>query len=299
VFLGLLPLLLLAGGLAYTALRRVASPPPDPAEVARHRTGARLLRAIGAALGAGLLIAGLGTTEPLLFVGGVVAGLAMLLPSFRWLTPRGTLLLAVGVPAAVFLRAVMTFAFFSADAFIPLLLQEWRGTPAFLTGIVFTVTTVAWTAATWIQARRIDHLGPRWFTVLGFGLMAVGALATIPTILPGVPPELAIVTWALPGLGMGFMYSAVTLVVLRGTAAAEQGSASSSIQLADILGTALGTGVAGAITAAGERAGPDGLGIALGAVFAMSLVVSLLGLVGARRLGAVARIESPQPAAVD
>ena len=59
---------------------------------------------------------------------------------------------------------------------------------------------------------------------------------------------------------MGFMYSAVTLVVLRGVRASEQGSASSSLQLSDILGTALGTGVAGAITAAGERAGPDGLG---------------------------------------
>ncbi len=111
-----------------------------------------------------------------------------------------------------------------------------------------------------MQARRIDHLGPRWFTTLGFGLIALGAAITIPAIIPGVPPEIAIVTWALPGLGMGFMYSAVTLVVLRGSPAAEQGSASSSLQLADILGTALGTGVAGAITAAGERSGGNGLG---------------------------------------
>ena len=67
------------------------------------------------------------------------------------------------------------------------------------------------------------------------------------------------------------MYSAVTLVVLRGSQAGGAGAArrrrSSS---SDILGTALGTGVAGAITAAGTRAGGDGLGVALAAVFAMS-----------------------------
>ena len=107
------------------------------------------------------------------------------------------------------------------------------------------------------------------------------------------------VTWALPGLGMGFMYSAVTLVVLRGSPAAEQGSASSSLQLADILGTALGTGVAGAITAAGERVGGDGLGIALFVVFAMSGVVSLLGMAGAHRLGRFAPMQAARAAAVD
>ncbi len=42
----------------------------------------------------------------------------------------------------------------------------------------------------------------------------------------------------------------MTLVVLRGVPAREQGSASSALQLSDILGTALGTGVGGAIAAA-------------------------------------------------
>ena len=78
-------------------------------------------------------------------IGGAIVGLVLLLPAFRRLTPPGTLALAVGVPAAVLLRGVMTFAFFSGDAYIPLLLQTWRGTPATLTGVVFTVTTIAWT----------------------------------------------------------------------------------------------------------------------------------------------------------
>jgi MFS family permease len=301
VFLGILPLLLVAGGLALNALRRIEGPIPARPE-ARGHTGPRLLRAIAAAGGAGLLVAALGATHGALMVAGAIIGLALLVPAFRWLTPKGTLLLAIGVPAAVMLRGVMTFAFFSGDAYIPLLLQTWRGTPATLTGVVFTATTIAWTAGTWIQARRIDRhgpAGPRIFVALGFALVAIGAALTIPVVLPGVPPEITVITWTIPGLGMGFMYSAVTLVVLRGVGQAAQGSATSALQLSDILGMALGTGIGGAITAAGERAGPDGLGTALAAVFAMSLVVSLAGLLASRRLGAVAPVRTTLPAAVD
>ena len=143
---------------------------------------------------------------------------------------------------------------------------------ATLTGLVFTVTTIAWTVATWLQARRIDQWGPYRFVGLGFVCVAVGALITIPAVLPGVPPEITILTWVLPGLGMGFMYSAVTLVVLRGANPTETGAtASSALQLSDILGTALGAGIAGAITACGTRSGGDALGWALAAVFGCPL----------------------------
>jgi MFS family permease len=308
VFLGLLPLLLIAGGTAVYALRHVrgaGAPERDEAAGAPPPAGRmlrRIMAGLGAAAGVAVLVAALGSPAiAFLGVGGVV-GLALLVPAYRWLTPRGTLLLAIGVPAAILLRGVMTFAFFSGDAYIPLLLQTWRGTPATLTGIVFTATTLSWTAASWLQARRIDRYGPRRFVALGFACLALGALLTIPAVLSFVPPEVAIVTWIVPGLGMGFMYSAVTLVVLRGVGAAKQGSASSSLQLSDILGTALGTGVAGAITAAGTRAGGDGLGVALAAVFGVSLVAALGGLLASRRLGSVGALihaREARSAAVD
>ncbi len=298
VFLGLLPMLLVAGSLAFRALRRVEGSRPDGG-TAGQGTGARFVRAVAAAGGAGLLVAALGATTPWVVLVGALAGGAILVPAFRSLTPPGTLVLALGVPAAVMLRAVMTFAFFASDAYIPLLLQTWRGTPAILTGIVFTATTVAWTAGTWYQARHIDRRGPVVFVALGFAAVGIGAALTLPVLIPGVPPEIAILTWVPPGIGMGLMYSAVTLVVLRGVGRAEQGSAASSIQLADILGTALGAGVAGAITAAGERAGPDGLGWALAAVFSMTVVASLLGLAGSRRVATASSAWVGQGAAVD
>jgi MFS family permease len=299
VFLGLLPLLVVAGALALSGLRRAGGAEVPERHPDGHSATNRIVRALAAAAGAGLLFAGLGAAEPLVVVVGAIAGAAILVPAFRSLTPRGTLRLAVGVPSAVALRALMTFAFFAGDAFIPLTLYTWRGTPAVLTGIVFTATTLSWTAGSWIQARRIDAVGPGRFVALGFGCIAVGAALTLPILVPGVPPELMILTWVLPGIGMGFMYSAVTLVVLRGTAPAEQGAATSSLQLADILGTTLATGVAGAIAAAGERAGGDGLGWALGAVFAMSGLVALFGMVASRRLGSVSPSLRVERAAVD
>ncbi|HEY5437089.1 MAG TPA: MFS transporter [Candidatus Limnocylindrales bacterium] len=288
VFLGLLPFLALAGGLALSALRNVPAAIPATGDEAATATVRRLPNALLAAGGAGILVVALTAQQPLLVVGGSALGIALLLPAFRRLTPAGTLGLAAGVPAAILLRGVMTFAFFAGDAYIPLLLQTWRGTSPTLTGIVFTVTTLAWTVGSWVQARRIDTWGPRRFVRLGFVLIALGSALTLLAVLPGVPPEIAIVTWILPGVGMGFMYSAVTLVVLRGVAASEQGSTTSALQLSDILGTALGTGVAGAIIAFGQRAGDNGLGIALAGVFTLSLVVAVAGAV------ASGRIRSPQ-----
>ena len=304
VFLGLLPFLAVAGALALTALHRVPAAVPHPEDdpdlaAAASATFRRLPNALLSAGGAGLLVAALTAEDPPVMIGGSLLGLGLLLPAFRRLTPAGTLLLVAGVPAAVLLRGVLTFAFFAGDAYIPLLLQTWRGTPAVLTGIVFTTTTLAWSAGTWVQARRVDRLGVRWFVALGFGCVAAGSLLTLPAVLPSVPPEITIVTWALVGVGMGFAYSGFTLTILRDSPPARQGAASSALQLSDILGTALGAGVGGAMTAAGERAGGDGLGIALGAVFGLTVLVALAGLAATGRIAGRPGVRSVQAAAVD
>lgn len=299
VFLGLLPLLAVAGSLAVSALRHVPAAAPPAEHAAAVATIRRLPNALLAAVGAGTLVAAITADDPRLAVGGAILGLLLLVPAFRRLTPAGTLVLAAGVPAAVLLRGVLTFAFFSADAYIPLLLQTWRDTPATLTGVVFTATTLAWTAGNWFQAPRIDRAGARTFIAGAFACLIVGGLLTMPAVLAGVPPEITIVTWSVVGLGMGFGYSALTLVVLRDSPPAEQGSASSALQLSDILGTALGTGVGGAITAVGERSGGDGLGWALGIVFALPVAVSIVGMLATGRLGARSPGRSTRAAAVD
>lgn len=299
VFLGLLPLLAIAGVPAISALRAVPAAVPAAERAAAAASIRRLPNAMLAAAGAGILVASITAGDPPLVAIGTVLGLLLLVPALRRLTPAGTLRLVAGVPAAVALRGVLTFAFFTGDAYIPLLLQTWRATPATLTGIVFTATTLAWTIGTWVQARRIDRVGARRFVAAGFGLLVVASALTVPAVLAGVPPALTIATWTIAGSGMGLAYSALTLIVLRESPPAEQGSASAALQLSDILGTALGTGVGGAITAAGERSGGDGLGWALAIVFAGAGVVALAGLAGTARLQGLAGTRRPAAAAVD
>ena len=180
VFLGLLPMLAVAGGIAVTALRHIPAAAPRRSRPRRRPPSAALPNALLAAAGAGLLIAALTAQDLVVVIGGAVVGLAAAAPGLPPVDTPGTLALAAGVPAAVLLRGVMTFAFFSGDAYIPLLLQTWRGTPATLTGVVFTVTTIAWTVGDVAQARRIDQWGPHRFVGLGFVLVAAGALITIP-----------------------------------------------------------------------------------------------------------------------
>jgi hypothetical protein len=98
---------------------------------------------------------------------------------------------------------------------------------------------------------------------------------------------------------MGLSYSPLSLVVLAEAPVAEQGSATSGLQLSDTLGTALGTGVGGALIAGALRAGAE-LWVGLLAAFAASMVVGLAGAALARRLpgprpaGAVRAAETPR-----
>ena len=71
---------------------------------------------------------------------------------------------------------------------------------------------------------------------------------------PAVPVGLvACPIFALAGLGMGLAYSPLSLIVLREAPPETQGAATSALSLSDTLGTALGTGVSGAIIAASVR----------------------------------------------
>ena len=89
--------------------------------------------------------------------------------------------------------------------------------------------------------------------------------------------------WGIAGLGMGMSYSTVSLVVLSEADDGGQGVATSALQVSDVLGTALGTGIGGAIVAVAATASwarRDGLGL----VFALMVVVACVSVLASRRL---------------
>ena len=288
VFLGLLPLIAISSGIAYPQVRRVgpAATVSDNAATLRDRLPLALL----VATGTGLLLAGLTSGEPVPLVGLGALGAAMALLALVRLTPPGTLRAARGLPAAVLVRGIITFAFFGVDAYIALLLVDGRGLSATQAGISLTAATLTWTTGSWIQARLSSRFPPERFVQAGIAALIVGLTSFLLVLLPEVPTWLSVPTVGIAGLGMGLAYSPLALIVLREAHGAEQGRASSALSLTDSLGTALGIGITGAAVAASVRAtGAPVSGLAVG--FAVAIAVAGLGLVLSARLSVAGREE--------
>ena len=285
VFLGLLPLIAVAGALTFGALRAVVAAPASLAAEAGASAAdrARLPLAILVAVGAGLVTLGLTSGEPLPTVLLVALGLPIGIHALRKLTPDGTLSARPILPAAVLLRGILTFMFFGVDAFVPLALVGWRGLSLTESGIALTAATIVWTAGSWVQARGSTRWPSYRFVQVGFAFALVGLATFMLVLRQDVSWLVAIPTFALAGFGMGLAYSPLALIVLREASPENHGSASSALSLTDTLGTALGTGVTGAIIAASFRASGrpvPGLAVA----FAIALAVGFGGLLLTGRL---------------
>jgi MFS family permease len=283
VFLGLLPLILVAGALTLGALRAIGVPPGVDEATAAAASRARLPLAVTVALGAGLLTVGLTSGQPVPTVLLTAAGLVIGTYALRRLTPPGTLVARPVLPAAVLLRGVLTFAFFAIDAFVALTLVDWRGLSATTAGLALTAATISWTAGSWTQARGHARWPTHRFVRVGFGVVTLGLAGMLLVLVPEVPWAFAIVTFGVAGFGMGLAYSPLALIVLRDASPETHGIATSSLSLTDSLGTALGTGLTGAAVAASVRAtGSPEAGLAAG--FAFAVVIGLAGLLLTARL---------------
>ena len=316
VFLGLLPLIVIAGSIALEAMRGIPDQPgtadraggieadaPGEADggsqdsreaagvavidaaldAARAERRRRYAWAVVVTLGAGLLMAGLLSEQPLAFAAAAIAGLAITLVAFRRLTPPGTLRLARGYPAAVLLRGFLTFAFFAVDVNVTLLLQEVRGWSALEAGLAVTAATLSWSAGSWFQARTVARVGAAGYVRIGFPIVALGMAGVAPALLPEVSAWVTIPAFAVAGFGMGLSYSQFAIIVLRDAPRDAQGAVTAAVSLSDALGTALGAGIAGAILAASLRAGA-GPGPGLGVTIAVAVGVAFLGFLLAPRL---------------
>ena len=276
VFLGLLPLVIVAGLLVVLALRRV--PPPAQAGGAR----VPYLPVLGVVAGAGLALAAVSSANVPAVVGGGIAGGTLLAASLRRLTPPGTLAARPGLPAAILSRGLLTCCFFGGDAYVPYAIATVRHSPTALAALALTVATLTWTAGSWIQARYVARLGPRRLVRCGQGLVLAGLGLMCVTLLPSVPPGLGILAWAVAGSGMGVAYAPLSLTTLDLAPAGEEGRATSGLQLCDVLGQAIGTGAAGAIVAGTAGSLGHRAGVAL--AFSFAIVVAVTALVVAVRI---------------
>jgi len=281
VFLGLLPVVAVAGSIAVPALIRLG--PPAAAQAREHRLTDGLRTAAGAAmLLAGLgLAAGSGTILPglALIAGGGVAGL----PALRRLVPAGTLTGRPGLPATIASRGLLTFTFFGADAYVTLAVTAVRHRSPVVAGLAVTGATVAWTAGAWVQARFSNVWEGRRQVRTGLLIILAGIAGVVLALQSAVPVAEGLAAWTVAGLGMGLAYAPLSLMMLHEALPGQEGQASASLNLADVLGTAIGIGAGGAAVAA--AAGGD-LRLGITAAFAVAALVGLVALAFTRRLPA-------------
>ncbi len=292
VFLGLIPLLLAVPLLMLPSLRRLGvSEGITPAGARRSSRepfdGRNLLRALRLAAGVGLFLAGLSHHA---WTGALVSllGIGLAAEAGRHLLPVGILSARPGLPAGLLTRALLCYCYFGAEAFLPLGLTSLRGLSPGGAGLALSAAACTWFGGTWLQARLDGAFGEATRSrraVVGFSVVVAGvALLAAAVLLEGVPIPLAIACWALAALGMGLVYPTLSVIVLGLAPPGQEGQTSSSLNLAENLGIALGAGLAGAAVDWTAAWGWSSHG-SIGAAYLVAIVPGLLGIAAAVRIG--------------
>ncbi|RJL32066.1 MFS transporter [Bailinhaonella thermotolerans] len=245
--------------------------------------------------GTAVLLQALLLPDPLALLALAAAGLVLTVPALRWVTPRGTLTARRGLGAGVVVRALLCGVYFGSEAFLPLGLQEVRGVGAGLAGLGLSAGALTWVAGSALQARRDARgAGRVAATAAGFAVLLAGVvLIALAVLVTAVPAWVAVLGWAVGGLGMGVAFNASTTESLRH--AVRQGEASAALQLAQTFATAVVAGIGGAAIAVARGHGGS-LSAALLGVFALTAVLAVAGALLAPRLAPLAGGESPYSA---
>ena len=194
------------------------------------------------------------STQTVVGLVGLV-GLAVCAPR---LLPAGTFTMRRGLPSVMLSRFFLPCAFFGTITYVPLMLTGERGLSLAQAGSLLAIGSIGWSLGSWVQGRdsfsgRRDRL-----VSIGGATLAVGLAGVVLVTWAGWWPWLVAMPLAVAGLGMGLGTASLSVLALSLTRPADHGSASSSLQLSDVLGSVVGIAATGAVFAAlHTRAGED------------------------------------------
>jgi len=264
VFLGVVALVAAAATLMLPAVRGRGRARGDrlPASATDAR---RVAEAAVVAVGV-VVLSSLGEFEP--GVAWLVAPLAVVVVGFalRELVPPGTYRIRAGLPATVVLCGFAGGVFFGTEVYLPLLLHDRYGLPAWLSGITLTAGAIAWALASAVQARLGDRLDPGTAIRAGAVLLAGGAAAELATTALHLPPAVAALGWFAAGAGMGTLYPRISTLVLAYSAPGQEGFNTAAKSITDAVGGSGSLAVAGLLFALFPFVGPFTFTTVLGVV---------------------------------
>ncbi|WP_461144092.1 MFS transporter [Salinifilum aidingensis] len=256
VFLGLAPFVVLGALLLVPSLRRFGSGAGTGATPPRRGMP---WAAAGAAGGVIAVNWAAQNPSPAALVLGA-AGLAALVPSLLVLLPRGTFRVGAGIPAMVASRGMLAGVFFTAQAFVPLVLSVAHGYSPTAAGIPLTVGSLGWAAGALLQGRaRSVRREP--VVAAGFGMVALGVAGLALAAPSWGPAWLVFAAWAVAGAGMGVGIASTSVRVLALSPEFERGFHSSALQLSDMLGQAVLVGLGGVVVSALATPGGPARGV--------------------------------------
>jgi MFS family permease len=173
--------------------------------------------------------------------------------STKALMPSGFLRMSAGIPAIVGMRGVIAGAFFAAEIYVPLALQEIRGTSVALSGGVLTAATITWFAGSWLQGSHKLKLSRQQILVAGVLFTALGiALTPVSVFMPNdivMAALLASVAWGVAAFGMGICFPTLGVLMLDQSPEEEHARHSASLQMSDSFGVIIATAIAGSVLA--------------------------------------------------
>jgi MFS family permease len=204
--------------------------------------------------------------------------LAAIVVAVRPLAPPGTLRARPGLPASVLVCAGAGAVFFGAEVYLPLLLHDRYGLPAWMSGVTLTAAAIAWALASNLQGRLSGRLTDRSAIILGTVLLGAGVFAELVTVLLALPAPVAAAGWFVAGAGMGTLYPRVAALVLAYSAPGEEGFNSSAKNIADALGGSVSLALTGLLFAVGSYV----------AVFAFTTIIGVAAVLLGRRIAAPA-----------
>lgn len=186
-----------------------------------------------------------------------VAGLAGVVLIAPILVPRGTWVMARGLPSVMLSRSVLSAAFAAAISYVPLYLVGQRSSSLQVAGVALATGSIGWAAGAWYQGHSTLHVARHRLVEIGGAVLASGLVLLAAGARWELPFAVVVLAMVLLGLAMGLGVTTTTVLALELSPVAEHGEASSALQLSDVLGSVLGVAAATALFAARHVPGQD------------------------------------------